>query len=433
MKRYSSLPALGTIAAMHQQAGGLALSATDLSNFLSCRFHTALDLTVALGLRKKPAVFENASAEALAQRGLISFNRTSKREPIQRACLNTKTTHANWCPMRLRRRLLVLFLFAAVACGARNNGSVTRDECGRAYQTIVSVCGGDAGVNQMWNGQTAGQLGLTAETQCQRIVEALGDRCPSEYRSYFECTLSRAERAGIAICTGSSIDGCQSELASLASCEGASVRDAGVANDALADATLECRSDGSGSCVVEEAGRALLRSNGDACARRAGPYSTTPTGVFPPFELPRCDGTPYSFFNQEYCDSRATLTMLAASSCEPCRAEAQTMQRLYVRRFELCGLRVVQVLLQDNNGGEVSAGTCTDWVNQYGLTNPVLRDQRNTLTPLFSRNSLPASLLIDAVGRVAYRQSGISETILLSQIRAELTRAGANLATCERP
>src|SRR5262245_22598214 len=46
----------------------LVLSATDLSNFLSCRHRTALELAEANGVRKRPR-FDDPFLEMLAQRG----------------------------------------------------------------------------------------------------------------------------------------------------------------------------------------------------------------------------------------------------------------------------------------------------------------------------------------------------------------------------
>ena len=53
---------------MHRSGTILHLSATDLSNFLGCRHHTALDLAVVDGLRTEPWV-HSPLLEVLKQRG----------------------------------------------------------------------------------------------------------------------------------------------------------------------------------------------------------------------------------------------------------------------------------------------------------------------------------------------------------------------------
>src|SRR6266550_1550571 len=54
---------------MHLSGTQLVLAATDLSNFLSCRHLTALDMAVAIGKRKRP-YFEDPLLQILFARGL---------------------------------------------------------------------------------------------------------------------------------------------------------------------------------------------------------------------------------------------------------------------------------------------------------------------------------------------------------------------------
>ncbi len=206
---------------------------------------------------------------------------------------------------------------------------------------------------------------------------------------------------------------------------------ASCGNRVIATTTGDCRTNEGGACLVEASGQTLQRG-AQACTRRAAPYATSTNATFSPFTLPQCNGDAYPFYNQGYCDAKLTLTMISAGWCQPCRLEATTMQEAFVHRFENCGLRVVQVLVQDNNSNEPTQAFCEGWVRQYGLTNPVLRDQNNTISPLFPANSLPTNLLVDQSGTIVYRQSGVNETTMLAQVRAELTRAGADLATCEQ-
>ena len=54
---------------MREAGGTLVLSATDLSNFLSCRHRTALEMAAARGKRKRPH-FHDPLLEILFKRGL---------------------------------------------------------------------------------------------------------------------------------------------------------------------------------------------------------------------------------------------------------------------------------------------------------------------------------------------------------------------------
>lgn len=159
---------------------------------------------------------------------------------------------------------------------------------------------------------------------------------------------------------------------------------------------------------------------GPACGDPGAPYGTSQGSNFLPFTLPQCDGTPFSFYGEAegFCDARFTVLTMAAGWCGPCRIEAQQMQELLVEAYADAGVRVVVAVIQDNDYRPPSPAFCRGWVEQYGLTNPVVLDTLQETQIYFPAGSLPATLIVDSRGVIRHREYGVSTG--LETIRAAL-------------
>lgn len=76
------------------------------------------------------------------------------------------------------------------------------------------------------------------------------------------------------------------------------------------------------------------------------------------------------------------------------------MQQLY-QAYKDKGLEIVAVSVDTASTGEVRA-----FVEELGLTFPVLHDRDSLVSRLYSNPGVPSSYLIDPQGKVAYRVLG---------------------------
>ncbi len=101
-------------------------------------------------------------------------------------------------------------------------------------------------------------------------------------------------------------------------------------------------------------------------------------------------------------DFRGKVVLLNfwATWCPPCRKEMPAMQQLY-QVYKDKGLEIVAVSVDTASTGEVRA-----FVEELGLTFPVLHDRDSLVSRLYSNPGVPSSYLINAQGKLAYRVLG---------------------------
>lgn len=159
---------------------------------------------------------------------------------------------------------------------------------------------------------------------------------------------------------------------------------------------------------------------GPSCGDPGSGYGTSVGTNFSPFTLPRCDDSPFEFYGEQegFCDATFTVVTMAAGWCQPCRLEAQQTQAQLVEAYADQGVRVVVAVIQDNDYAAPDAEFCQGWVDQYGLTNPVVYDVAQETGIYFPAGSLPANLIVDSRGVIRHREYGVSES--LQTIRAKL-------------
>jgi len=190
---------------------------------------------------------------------------------------------------------------------------------------------------------------------------------------------------------------------------------------ALAGALAGC-DDGTPEPGGTDAGPAIEFDAGEGvtCGEPGDGYGTSEGSKFLPLELETCDGTPYAFYGESegYCDASFTIVSIAAGWCGPCRTEARLMEEFLVQRYAEHGVRVVVAIIQDNDGAAPDATFCDGWVDQYGLTNPVLLDPVQDTQVYFPGDALPANLIVDSEGTIIHREYGASDD--LETIRAVL-------------
>lgn len=147
-------------------------------------------------------------------------------------------------------------------------------------------------------------------------------------------------------------------------------------------------------------------------------FGTRVSAKFRPLTLNRCDGTPYSIYNEDFCSpTRFTILSIAAGWCNPCRLETAQFPALNAE-YSPQGVRLVQVMFQDESYGAASGAYCQSWVDEYGLTNVELNDPTQMTQIYFPTGSLPATLIIDDTGTIVFREYGTTDG--LTSLRAKL-------------
>lgn len=84
-----------------------------------------------------------------------------------------------------------------------------------------------------------------------------------------------------------------------------------------------------------------------------------------------------------------------ATWCPPCRAEMPDMQKLYDNE----DIEILAVNLTDTEKSEDGVAT---FVEEMGLTFPVLMDPKGDISSAYNVKAYPTSYMIDAEGKISY-------------------------------
>lgn len=150
-------------------------------------------------------------------------------------------------------------------------------------------------------------------------------------------------------------------------------------------------------------------------------YGTDRGDVFAPFDgVSTCAGGAFDFYGaneffssemsgasiSNFCDTSYTVVIMSAGWCGPCRAEAQEIEAILNEGYASANVRVVQMLIENNEGATPSQAFCDEWQSQYNLTNPVLIDTGRISENYFALSALPGGLIVDSNGEIVYRFVG---------------------------
>ncbi len=118
--------------------------------------------------------------------------------------------------------------------------------------------------------------------------------------------------------------------------------------------------------------------------------------IAPDFELKTLDGE-----TVKLSDFRGERVMLNfwATWCPPCRAEMPDMQKLH----ENTDIKILAVNLIDT---ESSPEVVPEFLDELGLTFPVLLDEESELANEYKIVAYPTSFMIDSNGRIQFKVLG---------------------------
>jgi len=156
----------------------------------------------------------------------------------------------------------------------------------------------------------------------------------------------------------------------------------------------------------------------------ADPSGTTTAGkipapqvgfLAPDFTLTSTEGQKYTLSELR---GQAVVLNLWATWCPPCRAEMPTLQKLY-EEYRQKGL----VVLAINSTVQDTAAAIPAFVEQYGLTFPILLDEKGEASRAYQLRSLPSSYFIgrDGIIREVVIGGPMSEALLRTRIETILS------------
>ncbi len=130
----------------------------------------------------------------------------------------------------------------------------------------------------------------------------------------------------------------------------------------------------------------------------------------PDFTLKTPNGETYTLSELK---GKAVLINLWATWCPPCRAEMPAMQKLY-EEYQSQGL----VILAVNATYQDYPLSIAPFINEYGLTFPILLDETGETAAAYQLRSLPSSYFINRAGIIAEVVIGgpMSEALLRTRI-----------------
>jgi peroxiredoxin len=143
------------------------------------------------------------------------------------------------------------------------------------------------------------------------------------------------------------------------------------------------------------AGGAWILLSANPISPAGGNNASAPQAGFkaPDFTLKTPSGQTYTLSELK---GRAILVNLWATWCPPCRAEMQTIEKIY-QEYKAQGLMVlgVNMTYQDDPFSVVP------FMKEFGLTFPVLLDETGDMAHVYQLRSLPSSYFIDRSGVIA--------------------------------
>lgn len=154
-----------------------------------------------------------------------------------------------------------------------------------------------------------------------------------------------------------------------------------------------------------------------------GPYGGELGDTFADLTVKDCDGNAFRF-GDVLAQAELVLFNIGAGWCEPCVTETLTLDQQVFREFCPRGLRVVQVLFEDEDSDIPSTLFCKQWRNTFSLSFPVLIDQLFVTEQYFTSvaSQTPINFLIAPDGEIVFKSTGEPPADLTQRIDQLLPR-----------
>lgn len=163
----------------------------------------------------------------------------------------------------------------------------------------------------------------------------------------------------------------------------------------------------------------------------AGPGSSTPAAadegttvgaVAMDFTLVDQNGNPVSLSDHK---GKVILLNISTMWCPPCKGEAMEAESIY-QAYKDKGFVIINVLIQNARRQPVKHEDTITWSAEYGLTFPVLADERLDVWNAYDEeNSIPLNLVIDRDLVIRFKRVGFDRQGIEAQVRKLLEGEGS--------
>ena len=129
----------------------------------------------------------------------------------------------------------------------------------------------------------------------------------------------------------------------------------------------------------------------------------------PNFELPTLDGKKVKLSDMK---GKKVILNLWATWCPPCKAEMPHMQEFYQSQKG----KNVEILAVNLTTAEKDASTIKPFVQEYGLSFPVLLDNDGLIGDTYQAFTIPTSYIIDTKGNIRKRVVGPMDKEMMTEL-----------------
>ena len=141
-------------------------------------------------------------------------------------------------------------------------------------------------------------------------------------------------------------------------------------------------------------------------------------GDIPPdFELKTLDGKTIRL--SEYKGEKVILNFWA-SWCPPCKAEMPHMENYYKTKAKEKNVEILAVNLTNVERGGNKLEIVKNFVNEYGLTFPILLDENGEVGNTYQTITIPTSYLIDTKGLIYKKVVGPMDEEMIEKLVKEM-------------
>jgi peroxiredoxin len=135
--------------------------------------------------------------------------------------------------------------------------------------------------------------------------------------------------------------------------------------------------------------------------------------IAPEFELQTLDGERVKLSDFR---GKKVIVNMWATWCPPCRAEMPDMQKFYDEyKDENVSILAVNMTTSEKSIDDVSA-----FLDEFGITFPVVLDQQNEVAEVYQAYALPSSYIIDSNGIIQQKITGPMNYEMMEQMISEI-------------
>ncbi|KOY16198.1 peroxiredoxin family protein [Paenibacillus xylanivorans] len=135
--------------------------------------------------------------------------------------------------------------------------------------------------------------------------------------------------------------------------------------------------------------------------------------IAPDFELNSLDGK--SFKLSDFRGQKVIVNMWA-TWCPPCRAEMPDMQKFYDKYKD----ENTSVIAINMTTSEKSVDRIPEFLDEFGITFPVLLDKQNKIGEIYQVYALPTSYIIDSQGIIQQKVTGPMNYEMMEKLVKEI-------------